>query len=314
MDKGFDCLIFGGGGFIGSHLAKKLVSKGAKVTVFSLGNLKDNPNLAEIANKINYINGDISDRSLLNKVITKDSYVFDLATSTVPATSAHKSIDEIKPHINIFKISCRKKVKKIIFTSSGGGVYGKKKRMPITEIHHLQPSSPHSIAKATIEYLLAYYSQIYQTPYIIYRISNPYGPNQIPKEGFGLVPTLFSKVLKNLSPPLYDYGRAIRDFIYIDDLIEAISLSCFLDNKHYTYNIGSGIGRKTIEVWQIIKTITGSPLSPTLLPKREFDIKRYVLDIKRFSSEFNWTPKTELNEGLQKTWEWIRNNQIILSE
>jgi dTDP-D-glucose 4,6-dehydratase len=129
----------------------------------------------------------------------------------------------------------KKKVKKIIFASSGGGVYGNTQKMPISETRHLQPSSPYGIGKATIEYFLSYICSQNQTPFVIYRISNPYGPKQIPKTGFGLIPTLFTKILSNEPPVLFDDGNAVRDFIYIDDLIEAITISFYKKNKNTIY-------------------------------------------------------------------------------
>ena len=302
------CLIIGGSGFIGSHLSRKLLYQNYSVTVFSLGNPQNNKNLKEILHKIEYIEGNINDIDLLTNIITPDSIVFDLATTSVPSTSAKQVLTEIQSHVNLIEISCIKKIKKLIFTSSGGGVYGNKKIMPISELQHLQPSSPHAIGKSTIEYFLEYYSHQNNIPHITYRISNPYGPGQAPKTGFGLIPTLFANVLSNTPPVLYDNGCAVRDFIYIEDLIDAITISFDKKNKHSIYNIGCGTGTKIIDVWSEIKKITQSKLEPILLPKRVFDVKKSVLDIKRFNQEYNWMPKNKLSLGLNQTWDWVRSN------
>jgi UDP-glucose 4-epimerase len=302
------CIVFGGGGFIGSHLVKKLINLNYPVTVISLGEIKNN-NLKDLTKKIKYIQGDLNDIKLLTNIITPNSYVFDLATSSVPSTSSKEALTEIQSHTKIIEISCEKKVKKIIFTSSGGGVYGNKKHMPISELQHLQPSSPHAIIKSTIEYFLAYHCNQNKISYVIYRISNPYGPRQTPKFGFGLIPTLFANTISNTPPNLYDNGHAIRDFIYIDDLIDAITVSFCKKNKYNVYNIGSGQGTKIIDVWSEIKKITDSELNPNFLPKRIFDVKKSVLDIKRFSQEYDWKSKTKLNQGLINTWEWIKNQK-----
>jgi len=224
-----ECLLIGGGGFIGSNLAKELISQDHRVTIFSLGEAKYNQNLTDILPQIRYIEGDIKDTALLKNSIKKDHYVFDLAASSIPSSTPDDAISDIFNHTHLFEIACQKKVSKIIFASSGGGVYGNKEKMPISELQHLQPSSPHSISKATLEYYLDYFAKQSQTPYLVYRISNPYGPNQSPKPGFGLVPTLFHHVLSNTPPTLFDNGQAIRDFIYIEDLVKAIS--CSFDKK-----------------------------------------------------------------------------------
>jgi UDP-glucose 4-epimerase len=309
MKQKNQCIVFGGNGFIGSHLVKKLISLNYPVIVVSRENLQKKNNLQDIS-KIKYIKGDIKNIKLISSIIDKDVYVFDLVTSSVPATSSLEAISEIQSHIKLIEISCQKKIKKFIFTSSGGGVYGNKKVMPISELQHLQPSSPHAITKSTIEYFLAHYCNQSKTPYIIYRISNPYGPKQIPKNGFGLIPTLFSNIISNIPPNIYDKGEAIRDFIYIGDLIEAISLSFCKKNKHTVYNLGSGTGTKIIDIWFEIKKITGSKLKPIFLPKRAFDVKKSILDTNRFCQEYNWEPKIKLSKGLRNTWNWIQKNTI----
>ncbi|MDD2482677.1 MAG: NAD-dependent epimerase/dehydratase family protein [Candidatus Shapirobacteria bacterium] len=301
------CIIFGGGGFIGSHLVKKLIILNYPTTVISLGKAQNNNNLKDNLNKIEYLEGDIKDDKLLSKIITPDSYVFDLATSSVPSTSAVEALNEIQSHIRLIEICCKKKVKKIIFTSSGGGVYGNKKKMPISELNHLQPASPHAIGKSTIEYFLDYHCNQNKIPYVIYRISNPYGPGQTPKVGFGLIPTLFANVLSNTPPNLYDQGKAVRDFIYIDDLVDAITISFAKKNKYNVYNTGSGTGTKIIDIWSEIKKITSSNLEPNFLPKRAFDVKKSILDISRFSKEYKWKPKINLSNGLKSTWNWIKS-------
>lgn len=307
INKG-NCIVLGGTGFIGSNLTSKLILEGYSVTVFANSSPNSCSNLSDCINKITFIEGDISNTKLLSQIITKDSYVFDLAASSVPSTSTDQVLDEVKLHIKLIEICCEKKVKKIIFTSSGGGVYGNTKNMPISELHHLQPSSPYGIGKATIEYFLSYICNQNQTPFVIYRISNPYGPKQVPKVGFGLIPTLFTNILLNESPNLYDNGKAIRDFIYIDDLIEAIIVSFTKKNKHTIYNIGNGNGIKIIDIWSEIKKITKSEIEPNFLPKRVFDVKKYILDTKRFCNEFKWKPKTKLSTGLNITWKWVLLN------
>lgn len=304
-----NCIILGGSGFIGSNLTEKLVSECYPVTVIANISLKKAINLKNCINKIKYIKGDINNIELLSKTISENSYVFNLASSSVPSSPTNLILKEIKSQINLIELCSKKKVKKIIFASSGGGVYGNIKKMPISETRHLQPSSPYGIGKTTIEYFLSYICNQNKTPFVIYRISNPYGPKQIPKTGFGLIPTLFTNVLSNESPILFDNGNSIRDFIYIDDLIEAITVSFYKKNKNTIYNIGNGTGTKTIDIWSEIKKITNSQLEPSLVPKRVFDTRRYVLDTKRFRKEFNWKPQIKLSTGLSNTWNWINNNK-----
>lgn len=305
------CIIFGGGGFIGCHLTEKLTKKNYPVTVFARGSKWDYKNLSSINKKINFIRGDFSNINLISKIVRPDDVVFDLIASSVPFSSMQSPLEEIKHHIlthvQFIELACIKRVREIVFASSGGGIYGKKPKYPISEKETPQPTSPHAISKITIEYFLEYFSRIYNTPYLIYRISNPYGPRQIPKKGFGVVPTLFSHILQNKPPILFDNGKLIRDFIYIDDVINAIVRSFHKRTKYHVYNIGSGKGVSLKTLWQEIKKITKTELQPILKPKRPIDVDTVTLNIDRFKKEFNWEPKTELSLGLEKTWRAYRN-------
>lgn len=300
------CIIFGGGGFIGSHLTERLVEKNFSVIVFARGSKREYDNLNRVVDKIDFIKGDFNNINLISKVINPGDIVFDLIASSVPFSSMQMPDEEINnhisPHFQLIQLACKKKAKKIVFFSSGGGVYGQKSKSPISEEKFLQPASPHAISKITIEYFLNYFSKIYDTPYIIYRLSNPYGPRQIPKKGFGIIPTLFSHVSQNKSPTLFDNGKLIRDFIYIDDVINAILVSFNKKTEHHIYNIGSGKGITIQVLWEEIKKITKTDINTIFMEKRPIDTDVVVLSIRRLEEEFGWKPKTELSVGLKRTW------------
>ena len=308
------CVIFGGGGFIGSHLAEALVKNKYSVVIFSRKSENTLKNLANVINDVQFIEGDFNDIEAVKKIIAVDDIVFDLIASSVPFSSTKTPIEEINHHIfshvRFIEACCKKKVKKIIFASSGGGVYGNKKKLPISEIELLEPISPHAIGKIAIEYYLSYYSKMYGVSYIIYRLSNPYGPRQIAEKGFGIVSTLFDHALKNTPPTLFDHGNLVRDFIFIDDLIEAITQSFDKENKFNLYNIGSGKGTAIKELWEMIKKITGTNIKSNFQPKRPFDIQSVVLDTMRFKKEYNWKSKSSLIQGIKKEFDWIKRNFV----
>lgn len=306
------CVIFGGGGFIGSHLAEALVKNKYSVVIFSRKSENALKNLANVINDVQFIEGDFNDINAVKKAIAADDIVFDLIASSVPFSSTQTPIEEINHHIfshvRFIEACCKKNVKKIVFASSGGGVYGNKKKLPISEDELLEPISPHAIGKIAIEYYLNYYSKMYGVSYIIYRLSNPYGPRQIAEKGFGIVPTLFSHAIKNTPPILFDHGNLVRDFIFIEDLVSAIIQSFDKENKFNLYNIGNGRGTSIKDLWEMIKKITGTNIKPNFQLKRPFDIQTVVLDTKRFEKEYNWKPVTKLEIGLTVTKEWIQKN------
>ncbi len=213
--------------------------------------------------------------------------------------------DEVKYHIftNVLLIQAVFKIgiKKYIFASSGGGVYGQKKKFPIGESAAILPSSPHAIAKASVEFYLNYFSQIYDTPYLIYRISNAYGPRQSLHNGFGIIPTIVNSIGNNTRPVLFNKGKNIRDFIYIDDLIKAMIISFDKQTVYKLYNLGSGKGTSINTVWHILKKLLRAKIDPIYEEKRPIDVDKVVLDINRFSKEFKWKPKYSITAGLKKT-------------
>ena len=313
------CLILGGGGFIGSHLVDSLVKYKYQVTVLSYSPDQDNKNLFLSKDKIKIVKGSFENKDLLSRIIQPDMYVFNLVSTSIPATSLEKVVDSIKPQINLIEVCSAKKIRKLIFASTGGGIYGDKQKLPITEKTIPHPASPHAIGKITIEYFLHYFGKISNLNYLIYRFSNPYGPRQTPKTGFGLIPTLFEHVLAKNTPVLYDNGNAIRDFIYIQDLVDAVTNSFSKENHFDTYNIGSGKGTRIIDVWKNIAEITQTKTVPLLKPRRKFDVKKYYLNTNRFTNEYKYKPKIDLETGLKKTWQWILtetkyNNIDILSK
>ena len=301
------CVVFGGGGFLGSHLVEQLLKKNFPVIVFARGSKTDNQNLSSVMSRIEFIKGDFNNFRLVSRIIKPNDVVFDLIASSVPFSSMQLPIEEIKKHIfshvQLIKTAAEKRVKKIIFFSSGGAVYQEKDMKPVSEKTLLQPASPHAISKTTIEYYLNYFSHIHQTPYLIYRLSNPYGPRQVAHKGFAIVPTLFNKVIKNKRPTLFNHGGIIRDFIYVDDAIEAITKSFNKKNQYSVYNIGSGRGTSLKTLWLEIQKITQTSLKPKYQPKRPIDRQAIILNINRFKHEYRWQPKINLPEGLKKTWQ-----------
>ena len=298
-------VILGASSFIGRQLLQRLSSDKYTVTAFIKNtSLRTSDSLFANQN-ISTITGDYQDPSVLKNLFHKGDIVFNLISSSTPNSSAQQPVDEVTNHIDpqvrLIETACKANIAKLIFFSSGGGIYGNDTTNKRTETDAIHPSSPHSIAKATIEYYQNYFCKKYGVPSLIYRLSNPYGPGQVQKPGFGLIPTLFEHAINNTSPRLYDNGLAVRDFIYIDDLLDAIMCSYDKNNEFETYNIGSGVGTQIKQVWELIKQITQSETQPIYLPKREFDIHSNVLDIQRFAGEFGWEPKIQLIEGLKKT-------------
>lgn len=302
-------VVLGGSGFIGQSLVRKLLENNYQVVVFSrsilsLSDLKDS-----YRDKLLLIAGDFVDTEKVLSIIKSGDLVFDLVASSVPFSSMENPLSDINEnifaHAIFIKKAYKKGVSKIIFTSSGGGVYGDGYSKSISEKMAPNPVSPHAISKLTIEYYLAYFAKIYEKKYLVYRISNPYGPHQKAKVGFGVVPTFFNHIQKNMSPTLFGKGALIRDFIYIDDLIDAMIASFDKETNFNLYNLGSGDSVAIIDLWQTMNNVARSKIIPSFAPIRAVDAKFVLLDISRFMTEFNWQPKTSLKDGLLKCWKYF---------
>ncbi len=299
------CILFGGGGFIGSYLTEGLINNNYDVLVYARGSNKDYSNLVNVINKITFVKGHINNIKLIKKIVKQNDFVFDLVSSSLPITSMNKPVGEIKYHIYshvlLAQTTYKLGIEKYIFASSGGGIYGQQKNFPIPESTPILPSSPHAIAKASIEFYLNYFSKIYNIPNLIYRISNPYGARQSTPTGFGIISTIINDLRNNSPPRLFNKGKIIRDFIYIDDLINAMVISFDKKTKYDLYNIGSGQGTSINTVWNILNNLLEGKIKPTYGQKRVIDVDKIILDISRFSKEFRWKPKFDVNMGLKKT-------------
>lgn len=298
------CVVFGGSGFIGSHLVEELVQNNYYTIALGRNISVLEKQLGCLKNKVDFIKNDFNNTLDSINLLRPGDIVFDLVSSSVPSTSIDQPLQElsnnVQPHLEFYMGACKKKVDKIIFTSSGGGIYGNMGQNKFKETDCPQPQSPHSIGKLTIEYFLKLICKNSHTSSLIYRISNPFGPRQKRLQGFGVVPTLLENIVQGQPPKLFNKGWLIRDFIYIKDLVEAMILPLEKNCQHSIYNIGSGRGLSINEVWNILKEATSSNIEPNYCSKREFDVEKVALDISRFSNEFSWKPKCDVKENLIK--------------
>lgn len=298
------CVVFGASGFIGRYLVNELTKNSFPVLAVSRDKQKLKTIFNQDASNLEFVESDFFKVKESSNLLKKDDIVFDLVTTSVPASSVNNPIKEIEenvlPHINFFLEACKRKVNKIIFTSSGGSIYGDIIDKPFKETDLPKPQSPHAIAKLTVEQYLNYLCRENGVDFTIFRISNPFGNQQKRFEDFGVIPTFLEHIKIHKAPILYNQGNLIRDFIHVQDVVEAMVLSLNKTNKFNVYNIGSGIGISIKEVWKILREANKSDLEAILGKDRGFDVKKVVLDISRFSKEFNWQPKIDIKNQIPK--------------
>lgn len=305
------CLIFGGSGFIGSHLAEGLVKKGYDVKVFD--NFKYGAtNLETILDKIEIIKGDFFNENEVCSTLKDVDYVFHYISTTTPATAIKDPIYDIQSNIvgsvKMFQGAIKNNVKKIIFPSSGGTIYGDKINNRSREVDPINPVNPYAISKLTIEKYLYYFNYLYGLDYTILRYSNPYGERQNPLGKQGVIPIFLNKIKHGEKPVIYGDGSMIRDYIYIKDAIDATIAVLETKTNEKIFNVGSGKGTSLNELIDIMSQVVGKKIITHNVENSGTYISKMILDISRIQKEVGWKPTVDIEEGIRKTWTWINES------
>lgn len=304
------CLVVGGNGFIGSHLSERLLREGYEVAVLDRFKSGVN-NLWEISGQIEIFRGSYLDQELLRTAMEGMDYVFHYASSTTPATSIADPVYEIESNllgsVRLLQIARDEGVKKVIFPSSGGTIYGEPKRLPVREEDCALPSNPYAISKWAVERYLHHFHELYGLDYLILRYSNPYGERQSPYGKQGVIPIFLNRIKHNQRPVIYGDGSMVRDYIYINDIIEATSILFESAIKDKVFNVGSGIGVSLNEIIKTMYSILGEEIRPIYeINSSRTYVTSIVLDIAKIETKTGWKPSTSIEEGIRKTWIWIK--------
>lgn len=298
-------LVLGGHGFIGSHLVDVLLAEGARVRVFDRAPERYRPALPGV----DFMQADWGDTAVLAEALADVDTVFHLISTTVPGTSNLDPIGDIQSNlvhtVRLLELMRAAGVRRMVYLSSGGTVYGIPERDPVSEDHPLRPISSYGIVKVAIENYLFMEQQLHGLQPAILRASNPYGPRQGHGGVQGVIGTFLWKLAQGEPIQLWGDGSIVRDFIHVRDLARLCervarngSTGCF--------NAGSGQGRSIAEIIDTLGAVIGRPLEPVRKPGRGFDVPRVVLDIDKVRQATGWKPEIGLQEGIRETWEWVR--------
>lgn len=302
------CVIFGGNGFIGSHLAERLAENGYEVCTFDRSR-KESIKRNDLQKNIKWIKGNFFDDKAVMDALEDVDYVFHYISTTNPATAIKDPIYDIESNIigsvKLFQSCIKTGVKKIIFSSSGGTIYGDPAVVPVKEIYPCNPVNPYAIGKLTIEKYLYYFKYLYGTDYKIIRYSNPYGERQNPYSNQGVISIFLNKIKHGEKPIIYGDGSAIRDYIYIQDAIDATLEILRKKTNSDVFNVGSGIGTSIRELIELMSEVVGKNVEPEFKESPPTYIPKIILDISRIKQEIGWEPTWNLRRGIERTWEWI---------
>ncbi len=307
-----NCIIYGGAGFIGSHIAECLLENGYSVTVFDKIN-SSMKNIEHIIDKVKFIEGDFNNKIDIVKSLKGKDYVIHLVSSTLPASSNLNPYYDIETNLVsslILLDECVKQhIKKVIFISSGGTIYGDPVKAPINENHPTNPTCSYGIIKLAIEKYFELYRNLKGLDYTILRFSNPFGERQNPHLGQGLIASLLYKI-KNSEPiEIWGNGRNIRDFFYIKDGVKAIPKALKYHGHYRTFNISAGKGLSINQILSRFRRSLGIDFVVKYLPSRKFDVKVNILDNSLAKKYLKWSPETNFDTALKNTWRYIFDDE-----
>lgn len=298
-------LVVGGNGFIGSYVIDSLLADGHAVTAFDRSPMRADVGWSSTS-AFRFIQGNLQDATALRPALQGADCVLHMASSSVPASAAKDPVGDIEQNlvgsVRVLEAMVACGVRRIVYLSSGGTVYGITSAATIAEDHTCAPVSSYGIVKRAVESYLDAFARSHGLSTLVLRPSNPYGPRQGGSGLQGLVAAAIRHTRDGTALEIWGEGSVVRDYIYITDLVELI-VAVAVSDKVGIFNAGTGRGASVIEVIDTLRRVSGRPLELVRKPAPAGDVPRVVLDCQKAMRDFNWAPSTSLEQGIRRTWE-----------
>lgn len=309
-------LVTGGAGFIGSHVVDAYLRAGHRVTVLdSLASGRT----ANLDPRAQFFQDDIRSATLdaifrqgRFDLINHQAAHIDLRRSL--AYPGHDADVNILGTLNLFECACRYGVKRIIFASTGGAIYGNSGSYPAPESHPARPLSPYGVAKLAVEQYLRYYEAVHGLRSVTLRYANVYGPRQDPHGEAGVVAIFIGRLLHGDRPVIFGDGGQTRDFVFVEDVARANLLALeYLredpaDPNGLVVNVGTGRELSVNELYRLLATCTPNGIEPVYTPPKPGEQRRSAIDPSLAKKALGWEPLVPVAEGLRQTWDWFQAN------
>lgn len=302
-------IVFGGGGFIGSAIVDRLLLDEHEIKIFERPRVVPYRKFLEFE-KISWITGDLASAHDVSEAIRGTDVVLHLVSTTLPKSSNDDPIYDVQSNVvatlQMLNAMVANDVKKIVFISSGGTVYGNPTYLPIDEKHPTDPLVSYGITKLTIEKYLQMYSHLHGLKAVTLRVANPYGERQRIETAQGAVGVFLHHALKGLPLEIWGDGSVRRDYIHVSDVAEAFVRAVEYSGSKNCFNISSGIGTSLNELIEMLQNVATKPVEVRYLPGRPFDISVSVLSNKLAKEELNWSPSVSMQDGIVRAAEWMK--------
>lgn len=304
-------LVTGGAGFIGSHIADAYIADGHEVVVIDNLSTGRKSNVNENAT---FIECDIRNSEVADIFA---EHKFDIVNHQAAQMDVRLSVEDpiydaqnnVIGFLNVVQNAAKNNVKKVIYASSGGVVYGEQDYFPADEKHPQRPYCPYGVTKLIGEKYLFYYALTYGLKYTAFRYANVYGPRQNPHGEAGVIAIFLEKLFKKIQPIINGDGEQTRDYVYVADVVRAnVAALDRADNE--IINIGTGVETDVVEIFTHLNELTGANMPQKHGPGMPGEQRRSVLDIGKAKELLDWTPQMEFREGLARTIDYVKEHEL----
>lgn len=306
-------LVTGGAGFIGSHLAEHLSAAGHVVAALDDLSTGSEANLPAAVGleRVDLRDGDAVRRSLA--AVSPEVVLHEAGQSDVRVSTRQPERDaavNVIGGIHLLEACVAAKVRKVIYASTGGAVYGNPERVPVTEEAPVRPISQYGISKHTVEHYLYLYRNLYGLDYTVLRYPNVYGPRQSPRGEAGVISIFARAALRGEPVQIFGDGRQTRDYVYVSDIVAA-NLAVLADaGNGEIFNVGTGVGVSVLDIRDGLARALGRDVASRHLPPRPGEVSHIALDGQRFVAATGWSPTVGLDEGIRRTVEYVGRYEV----
>jgi len=307
-------VVTGGAGFIGATLVERIADEGAEVLVVDdlssgrLARLID----ARATGNVTFHQADIRQPELVDLLSRfGPEVVFHLAAQIDARRSVVEPVLDTSINlvgtVNVLQSAVEAGASRVVFSSSGGAQFGTTDHLPTPETEPRRPESPYGVAKAVTDRYLEYYADNHGLDYVSLGFSNVYGPGQDPHGEAGVVAIFVQTLLRGRTPKIFGDGTITRDYVYVDDVVDACIRAAERGARHYL-NIGTGVETSVNRIYDLVAKAVGSPLRPDYQQGKPGDVARSALDATRAKQVLGWEPWMTLEEGIARTVKWFRQH------